>query len=249
MIQAGSVVIRANDIGLVPILRGRHRGGTIGRRGGFNNEISRRAMLAGVPAVAVMAVPGTAHAAAGLATAVPNHLDAQGVKGLAEALERLDKLPTDFARQVLTAITKTLECSMDAHAHNAELVALGPQLDEALPESWQREEAEPRNEEEIDQAADKLYTLIDKVLSYKPLTREGLKLQCKAIVIDGPIDWDEGIAKFVTNFVLYSGTSCTRGPSCVWCSRREEKNHENDTYVGMRDRPKHLGGRGSTKPE
>jgi hypothetical protein len=167
--------------------------------------LSRRHMLANILAVAAMAVPTAAIEASGLAAAIPNHLDVQGVKGLAEMLERLDNLPKDFSNQVLTAITETLECSMDTHAHHAELVALRPQLEEAFAESRRREEAEPRSDEEIDEAADKLYALIDKVLSYRPLTREGLKLQCKALVIDGINEWGERTAKFVANFVLYFG--------------------------------------------
>jgi hypothetical protein len=70
--------------------------------------LSRRRLLARAPAVAAAVVPATATALPGFATPVPDHLDAQGVEGLAEMLEGLEKLPKDEANTVLNAIT---ECS------------------------------------------------------------------------------------------------------------------------------------------
>jgi hypothetical protein len=108
---------------------------------------------------------------------------------------------------------------MDNHAHDAELLALGPQLDEALEEWWNREEARrshsptyiPKSDEEVEQATDKLYALIDKVLSYSPLTREGLKLQCKALIIDGLESWDDRTVRFIGNFVGYFAMKLPNG--------------------------------------
>jgi hypothetical protein len=176
-------------------INGRHREVSI-----MNILTTRRRLMTYAPAAAAMAVPAAAIAAPGLAAAFPDHLDPQQVRGLAVMLKRLEGLPSDEAHTVLKAITESIECSLDNHAHDAELMTLGPYLDEAYAESLRRENAE-RSDEEIDEAAEKLCTLIDKVLSYKPLTREGLKLQAKALIMDGLCDWQEPVA----NFVLYFG--------------------------------------------
>jgi hypothetical protein len=206
-----------NDADLVP--RGQPRGtGAVSFLAAEEDHmkshtaLSRRRMLASVPVLAATMTPVAATALPGLGTAIPEHLDPQRVKGLADALEMLERLPKGEANKVLTAITETIELSMRNHAHDAELMTLRPHLDAAFEVWWQETKArisgdyhEARSDEEIAQAADKLWTLIDKVLSYSPMTREGLKLQCKALIMDELDDWDERSARFVGNFVMYFG--------------------------------------------
>jgi hypothetical protein len=172
---------------------------------------SRRRLLARIPAVAAAAVPAAATALPGLATAIPDHLDGQQVRGLAEMLAKLEGLPKDEANRVLKAITEVLECGMNSHAHDAELLALKPQFDEVFEAWWKRKEASklhpkeypPMSDEEVEREADRQFELIDKVLSHSPITREGLALQCRALIMDGFDSWDDRTARFVGNMVLF----------------------------------------------
>jgi hypothetical protein len=171
---------------------------------------TRRRLLASMPAAAAMA-PAAATALPGLATAIPDYLDGQTVRGLTEALNHLDKLPKGEANKVLTAIKESIECSMRNHAHDAPLMALKPQFDEVFEDWWKRKEASkldlddcpPRSDEEVDRGADQFYELIDKILSHSPITREGLALQCRALIMDGFDDWNDRTARFVGNMVLF----------------------------------------------
>jgi hypothetical protein len=172
---------------------------------------SRRRLLARIPAVAAAAVPATAVALPGFATAIPGHLDGQQVRGLAEMLNKLEKLPDDEARTVLTAIVETIECSMRNHAIDAPLLALKPKFDAVFEAWWKRKEASklhpkeypPRSDEEVDREADQLYDLIDKILSHSPITREGLALQCRALIMESYGAWDDRTARFIGNMVLF----------------------------------------------
>jgi len=178
-----------------------------------DTPLSRRRLLARIPAVAAAAVPAAATALPGLATAVPGHLDGQQVRGLAEMLANLEKLPDDEARKVLTAITETIECSMRNHALDAELLALEPKLDAAFEDWWARTEDSmqrlgrypSRTDEEIHEWANGLADLTDEVMGHSPITREGLKLQCRALIIDGYGVWNDHTARFVANLVLFFG--------------------------------------------
>lgn len=175
------------------------------------DTISRRRLLAYVPAMAAATAPTAATALPGLASAIPDHLDTRQVKGLAEALSMLEKMPKGEANKVLTAIKESIELGMRNYAHDAELLALKPQFDEVFEEWWAREEGRrshpddysPRSDEEIGEATDTLYELIDKILSYESITREGLKLQCCALIMDGYETWDDRTARFMGNFVVY----------------------------------------------
>jgi hypothetical protein len=174
---------------------------------------SRRRLLARIPVVAAAAVPTAAAALPGLAAAVPDHLDVQRVRGLAEMLAKLEKLPNDEANTILKAITEVLECGMRNHAHDAELMALKPQFDDVFEHWWRQKEASklqldsrlPMSDEEIDRAADKLYELIDRILDHPPITRAGLALYCRAVILHGYDDWDDRTARFVGNIVLFFG--------------------------------------------
>jgi len=178
-----------------------------------DTNLSRRKLLARIPAVAAAAVPAAATALPGLSTAVPDHLDGQQVHRLAETLALLDKLPDGEARKVLTAITEVLNCGMANHTHDAELTALKPQFDMMFEDWWKREETRklrpdeysPRTDEEIDQETDKQYELIDKILGYEPLTRDGLELQCRALIMESYDTWDNRTARFFGTFMLFFG--------------------------------------------
>jgi hypothetical protein len=164
-----------------------------------DTKLSRRRLLARIPAVAAAAVPAAAVALPGLATAVPGHLDGQQVRGLAEMLNKLEKLPDDEARTVLTAITDAIECSMRNHEHDAPLLALKPKFDAAFEDWWARTEDSKqglgrypaRTDEEIDEWADGLADLTDEVMAHQPITREGLAMQCRAMIMDGHGAWDD----------------------------------------------------------
>jgi hypothetical protein len=176
-----------------------------------DTNLSRRRLLASMPAAAAAMAPAAAVALPGLATAVPGHLDGQQVRGLAEMLAKLEGLPKGEANTVLKAITEVLECGMNSHAHDAELMALKPQFDEVFEDWWTREETRkfrpeeysPRSDEEVEQAANKQFEMIDKILGHRPLTRDGLKLQCCALIMSGYEEWDEHTARFVGNMVLF----------------------------------------------
>jgi hypothetical protein len=188
----------------------------------MTNLTTRRRLLAHAPAAAAMALPTAAIVLPSHATALPAHLDVQRVKGLAEMLERLEGMPADQANVVLKAITDCIECSIDTRAHDAELMTLGPELDEAYAESLHDD----------DHSGNKLYAMIDKILSYRPLTREGLKLQCKALVMDGANDLDWRVAKFISNFVIYFGMEVPDRLMVDWlttaCPEEYEKTDEED---------------------
>lgn len=50
----------------------------------------------------------------------------------------------------------------------------------------------------------KLYEMINEVLSYRPVTREGLAMQCRAMIMDNFSDWwDWRTPSFVASIVLY----------------------------------------------
>jgi hypothetical protein len=177
----------------------------------IRTTLSRRRLLAGVPAVAAAGVPSVAAALPGLATAVPDHLDGQQVRGLAEMLDKLDKLPKGEARTIMQAITESIECSMRNHAHDAELLALKPKFDAAFEDWWARTvdskqdlgRYPSRTDEEIDEWANGLADLTDEVMSHHPITREGLALQCRAMIMDGYGAWDDRIGRFIGNMVLF----------------------------------------------
>jgi hypothetical protein len=126
-------------------------------------------------------------------------------------LNKLEKLPDDEARTVLTAIVETIDCSMRNHAIDAPLLALKPQFDEVFEAWWKRKEASklhpkeypPMSDEEVEREADRQFELIDKILSHSPITREGLALQCRALIMDGFDSWDDRTARFVGNMVLF----------------------------------------------
>ena len=178
--------------------------------------LSRRRLLASsMPAVAAAAMPAAATALPALATAVPGHLDGQQVRGLAEMLNKLEKLPDDEARTVLTAITDAIECSMRNHEHDAPLLALKPKFDAAFEDWWARTEDSKqglgrypaRTDEEIDEWADGLADLTDEVMARHPITREGLAMQCRAMIMDGYSAWDDHghTARLIGSLVLFFG--------------------------------------------
>jgi hypothetical protein len=176
-----------------------------------DSTLSRRRLLARIPAVAAAAVPATAVALPGLATAVPGHLDDQQVRGLAEMLAALETLPPGEANKVLTAVLETIECSMRNHEHDAPLLALKPKFDAAFEDWWARTEDSkrklgrypPRADAEIAEWVTGLADLTDEVMAYHPITREGLALQCRALIMDGFDDWNDRTARFVGSMVLF----------------------------------------------
>ncbi len=218
-----------------------------------DTNLSRRRLLASMPAAAAAMAPAAASALTGLPTGVviPAHLDARQFERHLDLLAMLDRLPNDEANKVLTAITEVIDCSMRTHAHDAELMALKPQFDAVFDEWWQRIEAQrrhlgefnaelerrtgltraqgdqlergspefeayrvasialsdespsSRSDEEVDQEADEMFALIDKILTFSPLTRDGLRLQCRALIMDNYDDWNENVAKFVGSVVLF----------------------------------------------
>jgi hypothetical protein len=59
-------------------------------------------------------------------------------------------------------------------------------------------------DEEIKTWCSKLYEMIDEALSHSPVTREGLAMQCKAMLMDNYSDWrDPRTPSFVASVVLY----------------------------------------------
>jgi hypothetical protein len=153
---------------------------------------TRRGLFAGVPAIAVAAVPAAATA---LPDPVRDRRDAILDRHL-DVIGRLDSMPVEGRRTVLTAVTDAIETSMGEHACDAELLALKPKFDEVFDDWWRRTEAAadhqeaferrypPRTDGEIDQDADRLYGLVDEILRHRAYTREGLRLQCRAMIID-----------------------------------------------------------------
>jgi hypothetical protein len=121
-------------------------------------DLSRRKLLASMPAAAAAMAPAAATALPGLATAVPDHLDGRKVRGLAEMLAKLEDLPKGEANTILKAITEVLECGIANHAYDAELMALKPEFDEMFKDWWEREETRkfhpenysPRTDEEVE---------------------------------------------------------------------------------------------------
>jgi hypothetical protein len=85
----------------------------------------------------------------------------------------------------------------------------GPQLAKGVSQYSKLDKADrrfpPKTDEEIDREADQQYELIDKILSHSPITREGLALQCRAMIMDGWGVWnDDGrTARFLGNMVLF----------------------------------------------
>jgi hypothetical protein len=50
--------------------------------------------------------------------------------------------------------------------------------------------------------------LINKILGYQPLTRDGLKLQCRAMIMDGYGSWDDCTGRFVGTLMLFLAGNC-----------------------------------------
>src|SRR5258707_13916581 len=84
------------------------------------SKLSRRRLLSAVPAVAAIGVPAAATALTGLPVAIPAHVDPRELERHLELLAMLDGMPSEKARQVLTAITEAIECSMRTTAHDAD---------------------------------------------------------------------------------------------------------------------------------
>jgi hypothetical protein len=63
----------------------------------------------------------------------------------------------------------------------------------------------PRTDAEINEWAGGLADLTDEILSHQPITREGLALQCRAMIMDGYGAWDDDgrTARFIGNMVLF----------------------------------------------
>jgi hypothetical protein len=158
-------------------------------------------------------------------------------------LAKLEELPKGEANTILKAITEVLECGMNSHAHDAELMALKPQFDEVFADWWTREETRkfrpeeysPRSDEEVERAADKQFEMIDKILGYRPLTRDGLRLQCRAMVMDAYNDGDDRTVRFITNLLLFFSIDIpdmlavdllTRGQD--WSDEDEEEEEEDE---------------------
>jgi hypothetical protein len=220
--------------------------------------ISRRRLLARVPAMAATMAPGAATALSGLPT------DDWRAKAIADTL---DMLPEDDeeARKILQTISDCLKASMRDRANDAELLALKPQFDDVFDDWWSRHEAweaekpqraafraafeteverhtgltrdqgwalegddrdtyqatrvatrvamfdeasiarryESRTDEEIEQETDKQWELVDEILSHHPVTRDGLALQCRAMIIEGYDDWDGPVRAFVAGVAAF----------------------------------------------
>jgi hypothetical protein len=176
-------------------------------------SLSRRRLLASMPAVAAAAVPAAATALPALAAAVPDPERDRRAAIIAAQLDSLDALPNDQAHKVLTAISEVLKCGIRNHDHDAPLMALKPQFDEVFEDWWRRKEASklnldqysPRTDEEVEREADKLYELIDKILDHSAITREGLALQTRAMILHGYDDWDDRTARFFGNMAVFFG--------------------------------------------
>jgi hypothetical protein len=221
-------------------------------------SLSRRRLLASMPAVAAAAVPAAATALPALAAAVPDPERDRRAAIIAAQLDSLDALPNDQAHKVLTAISEVLKCGIRNHEHDAPLMALKPQFDEVFEDWWKRAEASkldlaafeaelerrtgvtlaqsqelerggpefeawrtarmalvdegwpssqwpPRSDEEINQAANKMYEMIDKILDHSAITRAGLELQTRAMILHGYDDWDDRTASFFGNMAVFFG--------------------------------------------
>jgi hypothetical protein len=217
-----------------------------------NHTMSRRGLLAGVPAIAVAVAPA-------VATALP---DPESVRRDAildrhlDVIGRLDSMPVEDRRMILTACTDAIKMSMEEHACDAELLALKPQFDEVFEDWWRRVEADteyreafqaelecrtgmtraqfdgfgedsvegkayraalealseersvprrypPRSDEEIGRDTDKMYALMDKILSHHAFTREGLRMQCRTMIVAVHDDWSGRTGQFVASVASF----------------------------------------------
>jgi hypothetical protein len=61
----------------------------------------------------------------------------------------------------------------------------------------------PRTDEEIRRYADRLYGLVDEILSHVAFTREGLRLQCRAMIIVSIDDWNDNTRQFVASVARF----------------------------------------------
>ena len=91
---------------------------------------------------------------------------------------------------------------------DAELLALKPRFDEIFGE-W-RQWIEAHDRQDIEDAVldafglNTLYEIIDEVLNYSPVTREGLALQCRAMLMHNYGDWqDLRTAAFVAGVACF----------------------------------------------
>jgi hypothetical protein len=212
--------------------------------------LSRRRLLASsMPALATAAAMApvaasalTSHPAG--AGAILEHLDRRRIQDLMRLLDQLDGMPKGEANKVLTAITETIECSMRNHEHDAPLLALKPKFDAAFDDWWARTEDSKqglgrypsRTDEEIDEWASGLAELTDEVMGHHPITREGLALQCRAMIMDGYGAWDDRTARFIGNMVLFFNWKLpntlavellTWGQDC-WADEDEQENEDSD---------------------
>jgi hypothetical protein len=102
-----------------------------------NTKTTRRSLLAGLPAAAAMVAP-----AAAIALPDPERSRRDEIlERHLDVLSRLDDMPLEGRRKVLTAVTDAIETSMAEHSCDAELLALGPEFDEVFEDWWQRLEA------------------------------------------------------------------------------------------------------------
>jgi hypothetical protein len=115
------------------------------------------------------------------------------------AAERQEAFEAELARR--TGMTRGQfdgfgRDSVEGKAYLAALEALSE--DGSVPRRYP-----PRSDEAIARDADKLYGLMDQILSHRALTREGLRLQCRAMIVDVHDDSNGRTRQFVASVASF----------------------------------------------
>ncbi len=194
--------------------------------------LSRRRLLASVPAVAAAGLPSIATALGGL----PTGDDAE----LLAFKPEFDEVFEQWWQQHLVweAHSKVFEAELERRTGMTR--AQGWKLLKTDRAEWEEtyhasmskliEEDGDRggiDDEEMNRRGTKRYELIYEILGQKAVTREGLALQCRAIIMDNFDDWPcDRVASFVASVAAFAEAELPQPAEELFTVRDEDEEDE-----------------------
>jgi hypothetical protein len=200
----------------------------------IETTLSRRRLLAGVPAVAAAGIPSVATALGGL----PIGSDAE----LLALKPEFDEVFEQWWQQHLVweAHTNVFEAELErrtgmTRAQSWKLLKTnGAKWEETYHAPMQAiidEDSDPNrggiDDEEMNRRTAKRYELIDAILSHYAVTPEGLALQCRAMIMDNFADWPcWRTASFVASVAAFAGAELPAPAEELFAVRNEDDEDE-----------------------
>jgi hypothetical protein len=195
-----------------------------------NTTVTRRRLLASVPAAAAAGVPSVATALGGLAT----DDDAE----LLALKPAFDQVFEQWWQQHLVWEAHTVVFEAELERRTGMTRAQGWKLAEHDRAEWEatyfaQMRAIPHlggiDDEEGSRQCARRYELIDAILGFTATTREGLALQCRAIILDNFDDWPcDRIISFVASVTAFAGAELPAPAAEMFVSRFDQDEDEDN---------------------